>query len=302
VWDGHGVGTLDGNGQTWYDYNENRSNLARRPININYRHFSNSVVRNMRFVQSQMWTMVLCYGQNVLLDNIYVNSTSTSQWGTVNTDGIDTIWSDNITMRRWTVDNGDDSVALKDNSTNIYLEDSLFYNGQGIAIGSIGQFKGNYSYIENFYARNITGYNTNYAAYVKTWPGIQDGYPPNGGGGGLGFARNLVIQDVTLHQARSDPIYMEQCENYEGHELQSCNTSLFKLEDVLWSNIAGTTVSTNDYAGTFLCSGAAGGCSNITVQGFDVKKYGTDEVASIWHCENVNGEGGFTCTAGSSRP
>jgi galacturan 1,4-alpha-galacturonidase len=59
---------------------------------------------------------------------------------TPQTDGADTIYADNITFRRWTVDNGDDSISLKANSTNILIEDCDFYTGLGIAIGSIGQY------------------------------------------------------------------------------------------------------------------------------------------------------------------
>lgn len=30
-----------------------------------------------------------------------------------------------------------------------------------------------------------------YGAYIKTWTGNPTGYPPNGGGGGLGYAVRL---------------------------------------------------------------------------------------------------------------
>ena len=56
-------------------------------------------------------------------------------------------------------------------------------------------------------------------------------------------------------------------ENYQGEQNQHCDSSKFKLEDVIWRDISGTTVSGNHYAGVFLCSGAAGGCSNITSRG-----------------------------------
>lgn len=38
------------------------------------------------------------------------------------------------------MDNGDDSIAMKANSTNILIENCDFYTGLGIAIGSIGQY------------------------------------------------------------------------------------------------------------------------------------------------------------------
>lgn len=32
-----------------------------------------------------------------------------------------------------------------------------------------------------------------YGAYIKTWTGNSTGYPPNGGGGGLGYAVSLAF-------------------------------------------------------------------------------------------------------------
>lgn len=56
------------------------------------------------------------------------------------TDGADTVYVNNITFRNWIVDNGDDSISLKANSTNVLIENCDFYTGLGFAIGSIGQY------------------------------------------------------------------------------------------------------------------------------------------------------------------
>jgi polygalacturonase len=131
-------------------------------------------------------TMTVLKSDGVLLQNIYVNSTSSSGSPARNTDGADTIYSNNIHFDQWTVVNGDDSISLKANSTNILITNSTFYNGLGVAIGSIGQYKGVWETIENVTASHISFYKTLHGGYVKTWTGEQVGYPPNGGGGGLG--------------------------------------------------------------------------------------------------------------------
>lgn len=113
-----------------------------------------------------------------------------------NTDGADTIYSSHITFRNWTVDNGDDSISLKANSTDVSIYDCKFYNGLGIAIGSIGQYDGAFETIQRLHAKGNTFNNTLHAAYFKTWTGEQVGYPPNGGGGGLGctcFTRINIV-------------------------------------------------------------------------------------------------------------
>lgn len=103
-----------------------------------------------------------------------------------NTDGGDTIASSHITFNNWTIDNGDDSLSTKANSTDILIANSTFHRGLGIAVGSIGQYKGIYETVERVRAENITYQGTLHAVYYKTWTGEQVGYPPNGGGGGLG--------------------------------------------------------------------------------------------------------------------
>lgn len=106
--------------------------------------------------------MSIIHAENLLFENIYVNSTDAGQtvgfdFSSLNvslicfnyrldvhhpqqTDGADTIYANNITFRNWIVDNGDDSISMKANSTNILIENCDFYTGLGVAIGSIGQY------------------------------------------------------------------------------------------------------------------------------------------------------------------
>lgn len=102
------------------------------------------------------------------------------------------MFSDNITLRRWEIENGDDSIAAKANSTNILIEDCIFRDGQGVAIGSIGQYADRFEIVENVMARNIKQYGSNYVARIKTWTGEQNEWPPNGGGGGIGCMLSII--------------------------------------------------------------------------------------------------------------
>lgn len=120
-----------------------------------------------------------------------------------NTDGADTIRSSHIKFDNWTVYSGDDSISLKANSTDVSITNSHFYNGLGIALGSIGQYNGQFETIERLHVDNCHFDNTLHAVYFKTWTDDQNGYPPNGGGGGLGCKY--------LHTARRREFLITSC-------------------------------------------------------------------------------------------
>ena len=52
---GFGNGTLDGNGQVWYERFGRISNYPRRPHQLTISDTEDSVFEGLRFVQSQMW-------------------------------------------------------------------------------------------------------------------------------------------------------------------------------------------------------------------------------------------------------
>lgn len=81
---------------------------------------------------------------------------------------LQTVYANNITFLRWIVDNGDDSISMKQNSTNIYIANCTFHNGLSFAMGSIGQYPGQINVIENVTAEDIILHNTVWGGRVKT--------------------------------------------------------------------------------------------------------------------------------------
>ncbi|MAD83937.1 MAG: hypothetical protein CL912_13325 [Deltaproteobacteria bacterium] len=73
------------------------------------------------------------------------------------------MYSHHIAFNNWTVENGDDSISLKANSTDISITNSRFFNGLGVAIGSIGQYKGQFETVERLKVNNCTFSNTLHA-------------------------------------------------------------------------------------------------------------------------------------------
>jgi galacturan 1,4-alpha-galacturonidase len=108
---------------------------------------------------------------------------------------------------------GDDCLALKPNSSMIIAKNVTCYGGTGIAFGSIGQYKGQLDYIKDVYMENINLYPSRQhqqknGLYFKSWMGYEIGTPPNGGGGGEGYAENIKIKDVYMED-NIRPVYIQ---------------------------------------------------------------------------------------------
>lgn len=210
-----------------------------------------------------------------------------------NTDGANTVCSSNILFKNWTVYNGDDSIAFKANSTNIVLQDSHFYGGLGIAIGSIGQLKNVFETVENISASNIYFSNTLHAFYIKTWTDDQNGYPPNGGGGGLGYAQNMTLKNLEINSMRGAAFSISQCTRFSGAPGQgNCTNSRFQLRNISIEGLKGTT-KTNRVA-SLQCSAVAP-CTDISMHDVDVK-FTNGTKAESYLCGHVVRNEGWKCT------
>ena len=56
---GHGTGTIDGNGQVWYDFVQGVSNYPNRPMGLTIWGANNSIFEGLNFRQRQMWTVAI---------------------------------------------------------------------------------------------------------------------------------------------------------------------------------------------------------------------------------------------------
>ncbi|KAJ7045482.1 pectin lyase fold/virulence factor [Mycena alexandri] len=285
LFDGHGYGTFNGNGQIWYDFTKGVSNLAGRPHALTIWNTHNSTFTGIRFVQSQMWTMTISASSHVDMLDIFVSSTSNDSQSTINTDGADTLDSHHITFRRWEVRNGDDSIAMKRNSSDILIEDSVFYIGTGVAIGSTGQFPGEYEVIERVLTRNCSFIGTRFLGYIKTWTGVQQGFPPNGGGGGTGAWTNSTFTNITTQVAE-----ITQCTSFSG-AVGQCDTSTMQISNITWSGLQGSLLTSS--VASLQCSGAAP-CQDLRILDSDFT-FATNTTAGTYSCHAVASTEGFTC-------
>lgn len=178
-----GEGTIDGNGEGWWkaaqEAKKNRrnnfanniplSNGLPRPWLIESYDAHNILISDVHITRSPMWNIVLRYTDNAIIKHIDINNPADSP----NTDGIDVITSQNVTLSDNTISTGDDDIAIKSglpgttlpNKTtkNIYITDTAIGAGHGLSIGSETIFN-----IENVYVYNVDFNGTSNGIRIKS--------------------------------------------------------------------------------------------------------------------------------------
>lgn len=162
---------------------------------------------------------------------------------------------------------------------------------QAVETTSLTFSDGVFEVIENVTARNISITNMRYGAYVKTWTGISKGYPPNGGGGGLGYASNILFSDFKLKNA-TGIFAVTQCTSYND-ATGNCETSEFNIRNMKLENWSGE--ATSDVVASIQCS-AASPCTGVEIEGFSVVDTVNNTMPANYLCDSVVAPTGFNCT------
>ncbi|KAI1138830.1 glycoside hydrolase family 28 protein [Hypoxylon sp. FL0543] len=274
---GFGKALFDGQGQLWYDENRGGSNQAGRPISLTLWHAKNVFIDGITWRQSQFWHTFVAYSENVTMTNLDMNSTSNSQWSTVNTDGTDTWNSKDVFIKNWTVTCGDDCIAVKGNSTNIQVQNVHCYESGCAVIGSLGNNPNNApDYVQDVTFDNITCTHSSNAAWIKTYSGS-------------GRVRNVTFSNIRAEDV-NQPIYVTSC----IYTARACDQSRLPIQDVRWTNVSGT--SRYNVAAAIHCS-ASSPCSGFEFDNVHIEPLdGRSEPKYL--CSNIDGqaESGIPCT------
>ncbi|KAH8555681.1 glycoside hydrolase family 28 protein [Umbelopsis sp. PMI_123] len=285
-WDGFGTGVVNGNGEIYYENFGTVSQYWGRPVPFYLHQVKNSVFRNFKIYKSQYWSFVINSSENVVADNINIENVGDIAGTLGNTDGFDTLYSNNITITNSVVNNGDDCISIKPVSTNIYVQNITCYNSTGIAIGSLGQYPGKYDIAENVTFRDVKIYDGAGGAYLKTWLSLQAGIPPNGGGNGTGIIKNLLFENFEVSNT-STPVLITQCLSY-FKPAPDCNQypSDFLIQNVSWVNFTGTSRSNQTIS--LECSSKTP-CQGIKLENINIKPIdGSDAVVQCTNAEGLD--------------
>ncbi|KAM3067558.1 hypothetical protein ACMFMG_000126 [Clarireedia jacksonii] len=280
----YGGGTLNGNGQVWYDlYAKDIYTL--RPVLIGIDGLTNSVLSNLVLRYSPEYYIFVANATNVVFDNINIAGGSSSSNVAKNTDGWDTYRSTDIVIQNSVINNGDDCVSFKPNSTNILVQ-NLFCNGShGISVGSLGQYVGEYDIVENIYVYNTSLHNATDGARIKVWPNAPSALSGDlQGGGGDGRVNNITYDTMYIDNV-DYAIEVDQCYGQKNLTLCLQYPSPLTITNIVFRNFTGkTSKKYNPEIGTFACSSETV-CNNIVASNINVlSPNGTDQA----YCLNVN--------------
>ncbi|EGO26829.1 glycoside hydrolase family 28 protein [Serpula lacrymans var. lacrymans S7.9] len=304
--DAFNSGGINGNGQPWWDYYTTVPRLDGdgRPLALTLYNVTAGRVTNFRIESPPFWCNAVAESKNVVYDGMVCNATNTNPEfygqissrtlmaeGFVLTIGIDTYRSDSVTLINWDVTTGDDCLAIKGNTTNLYVANITCRGGNGVAFGSLGQYVDLPDIVENVFMEDmnmvrLASYiqpNMGSGVYFKSWSATVNGTPPTGGGGGLGYVKNVVVQNVKVDNVTT-PISLYQTDGAEAGDAPS----KYQFEDLTFSGFTGTAQENTIVS--IACSSAAP-CPNITFSDIDVAPPSGE--APMYICQNVINESGL---------
>lgn len=294
----YGGGTLDGNGQAWYDlYAQNA--LILRPILMGVIGLKGGRIEDLNLRYSPQWYTLLANSTDVLFSGIDIFGGSKSKNPAKNTDGWDTYRSSNVVIQNSHIDNGDDCVSFKPNSTDIVVQNLICNGSHGISVGSLGQYKGEVDIVRNIYVANISMSNASDGARIKVWPGASSALSEDlQGGGGSGEVKNVTYDGMIVNNV-DYAIEITQC--YGQKNITLCNQfpSNLTISDIEIKNFKGTTSKKYDPLIGYLQCSSPTVCKDIKISNIDVKSpSGTD----LYSCGSISGiEDQVHCTTNGTK-
>ncbi|RYP50866.1 hypothetical protein DL768_003701 [Monosporascus sp. mg162] len=259
--DGHNEGGVDGNGDVWYDEDKGSSTEG-RPMPFVLWNIADSSVNNFYIQQPQFWSLNIMYGTNLAFENITCSAFSNNapdgaNW-VQNADGFNTMDVRNVTLKNFIYRGGDDCIAIKPRSFDIHIDNITCEGGNGVAIGSLGQ------YLEDNTVEDVTisnakmiryGWDMRWSIYIKTWMGHlvpQDSYESEGQprGGGWGNVRNITFSNFVLDKVSRGP-YITQNNGDNG---TFAGTSKMEISNITFRNFTGNLLNSGYRLGDISCS------------------------------------------------
>ncbi|KAI8146087.1 pectin lyase fold/virulence factor [Fennellomyces sp. T-0311] len=220
-----GGGTVNGQGQVWWDAQDPR------PVTMTFDKVNNLHVSDIWVVQAPFWHFFVRDTHHAVFTDMNIRSLSNSSFGTHNSDGWDLFRSSDVVIKDSTIVNSDDCVSFKANATNSVIKNLDCTGSHGLSVGSLGQYArdGQIDVVKDILVQNITCRNCQNGARIKTWAG------------GKGLVENVKFDSLEVTNAEN-PIVIttHYC---DGNQMDFCNGSddeSLTIRDIIFDNIYGS--------------------------------------------------------------
>ncbi|XP_038986170.1 exopolygalacturonase isoform X2 [Phoenix dactylifera] len=262
-----GGGTFDGQGAASWPYNKcpTNKNCKLLPTSVKFIATSNTVVENIKSLNSKFFHIALVGCKNFWGKNIKITAPSNSP----NTDGIHIERSTGVTIYRSVIGTGDDCISIGQGNSQVLLSGISCGPGHGISIGSLGKYQ-NEEDVRGLVIKDSTLAGTSNGVRIKTWENSP----------GTSRAVNMTFENIVMKSV-ANPIVIDQ--TYCPYS--SCASkapSRVILKDIFFRNIRGT--STTPVAVMLRCSRGVP-CKNVNLHNVHLKYVGQAPVAAL--CMNV---------------
>uniref|UniRef100_A0A5B7ABT9 Putative glycoside hydrolase family 28 family protein n=1 Tax=Davidia involucrata TaxID=16924 RepID=A0A5B7ABT9_DAVIN len=266
-------GTIDGQGDVWWNMWRQRTLQFTRPNLIEFMNSKSIIISNVIFKNSPFWNIHPVYCSNVVIRYVTILAPHDSP----NTDGIDPDSSSNVCIEDSYISTGDDLVAVKSGWDEYGIAYGRPSNGitirrvtgsspfAGIAVGS--ETSGG---VENVLVEHINLFNMGVGIHLKT----------NIGRGGV--IKNITVSNVYMESVRKG---IKIAGDVGDHPDDKFNPdALPVVKDVTIKNVWGEKVQQPGSIQGLSNSPFTGIClSNINLHGVEGPR------SAPWKCSDVSG-------------
>ncbi|RBQ72134.1 hypothetical protein VDGD_05992 [Verticillium dahliae] len=265
----YGEGVLNGNGQRWWNEFSgleilDPANAYLRPILFYAENATGLHVEGIHFKDSPCWTTFVVTSKDISFKDVACTAESNNATALPkNTDFFDSLNVEKVRVERAWVNIGDDCFSPKSNATDIHV-DTMYCNGtHGQSMGSIGQYQGEKSFIQDVVIENVWMLNGQHSARLKSWAGEKAGY---------GFINNVTFRNF-WNANNEYAAFLDSCYFQINSTTCAQFPSKVDISNVLFENFTGTTSGKYGRAVARLtCSSSPNAvCENIRFKDFNVQ-------------------------------
>ncbi|KAI8364867.1 pectin lyase fold/virulence factor [Choanephora cucurbitarum] len=277
-WDGANVGTINGNGQGWYNAQNHQAPTALRI------QATNSYFGNFKILQSPRAHVGITTSDNVHLDHVTFETVSAdSSKPAKNTDAVDISNSKNIVFTNSDLTVGDDCTAMNNDIYNVTVSNVNCNGGHGFSIGSLGK-GGSTATVKTVRILSSTCTNCQNGVRIKTWPG------------GNGSVSDVHYENITLNKV-DNPIIVttHYCDQNQQSYCTGNDSKSLSITDVTIKGVTGSTSSASKNPVLSINCSTGTPCSGFNISGVNVSKNAN---TAKNECINLSGSNNISaCTA-----